>query len=328
MKKNVPMILSAPILPDRGPENPVGQICFANESRFNAAHLSTPLTGFIVGWKDPADLAALLERVAPEVPVSRFFTYRLMDNNEFLLSETEDDLRAIGGDFKKVAYSGTTAEGKTDNRGLTIRVDRDEDDDTETLRQAYTQLIMQRLNRNRFRRAIALIDAAATNAGAVFSTSTNPDGLVRAMVNTGRDAAGVKPNKVLFGDTAWQYRLDAYEGMADKAGAAAALARDAAGLARYLGVSDVVQIEAQYQSAAATKTKIVGAAIYGYFAESGLTKMDPSNVKRFVSNTQAGGRVAVYVEEHPKWVDITVECYERTILCATAGMRKLTVTTS
>jgi hypothetical protein len=40
---------------------------------------------------------------------------------------------------------------------------------------------------------------------------------------------------------------------------------------------------------------------------------------------RAGGRVAVYVEEHPKYVDITVECYENTIICATNGMRKLTV---
>jgi hypothetical protein len=325
MKKNVQDIIAAQIHADRGADNQAGRIYFANESRFNATHLSTALTGFIVGWTDPNNIEALLERIAPAVPAGRFFSYRLMDNNEFLLSETDDDLRAIGADFKRVAYKGTTAEAKTDNRGLTIRIDLDEDEDSDALRQAYTELLMQRLNRNRLRRAVALIDAAATNAAASFTGNTNPDGLVRAMVNAGRDAAGVKPTKVLFGDTAWQYRLDAYEAKANSAAADAALARDEAGLARYLGVQDVVHVEAQYQSAAATKAMIVGAAVYGYYAESGLTKMDPSNVKRFVSNTRAGSRVAVYAEEHPKYVDITVECYERTIICATAGMRKLTV---
>jgi hypothetical protein len=205
-------------------------------------------------------------------------------------------------------------------------LDLDEDDDSDTLRQTHTELLLQRLLRNRVRRAVALIDAASTNAAAVFASTTNPDGLMRAMVNAGRDAAGVKPTKALIGDTAWQYRLDAYEAVSNKdAMAAAALARDEAALARYLGVRDVVHVEAMYQSAAATKSQIIGATVYGYYAEQGLTKMDPSNVKRFVSNTRAGGRVAVYVEEHPKYVDITVECYENTIICATNGMRKLTV---
>lgn len=325
MKTKLQTILAAAIMADAGAANVPGQIYFANESRFNANHLSEPLTGYILGWRDPNNLEALLERIAPEVPVSRRFSYRTMDNAEFLLSETEDDLRPIGGDFKKVSYKGDEAEGKTDNRGLTIRLDLDEDDDSDALRQVYTQLLTQRLMRNRLRRAVALIDAACTNANVSFTSATNPDGLIRAMVNAGRDAAGVRPTKVLVGDTAWQYRLDAYEAMADKASAAAALARDEAALARYLGVQDLVHLDAMYQSAAATKSMIVGAAAYAYYAESGLMKMDPSNVKRFVSNTRAGGRLAVYVEEHPKFIDITVECYERTIVCATTGMRKVTV---
>lgn len=323
-------LLSAPILADRGAQNEPGRIYFANESRFAQTHLSEPLTGYIVGWDDPENLAALLERIAPEVPAGRFFSYRLMDNAQALLSETEDDLRPIGADFKRVAYSGTTAEGKTDNRGLTVRLDLDEDDDSNTLRQAYTRLLTQRLYRNRVRRAVALIDAAATNANVSFTAATNPDGLVRAMVEAGRTAAGVPLTKVLFGDTAWQYRLDAIEAAA-KAGdtlAAAAVARDEAALARYLGVNDVVKVSAMYQSAAATKSKIIGAAVYGYYAMPGLMKMDPANVKRFVSNTRAGTKLAVYVEEHPKYVDITVECYERVIVVATNGMRKLTVANS
>lgn len=326
MKQKPEMILNSPILKDNGGELQPGRIYFANASRFDAMHLSEPLTGYIVGWQDPESLEALLEGIAPKVPAGRFFTYRLMDNAQYLLSETQDDLRAIGADFKRVAFTGTTAEGKTDNRGLTIRIDFDEDDDSDTLRQAYTRLLTQRLMRNRVRRAVALIDAASTNANVSFTTSTNPDALMRAMVGLSRDATGVRPTKLLIGDTAWQYRLDAYEGKTSgDALAAAALARDYASLARYLGVQSVLPVSAMYQSAAATKNMIIGAATYAYYAESGLTKMDPSNVKRFVSNTRSGQELAVWVEEHPKYVDISVECYERTIVVATAGMRKQTV---
>jgi hypothetical protein len=328
--KKTELILNAPILADRGERNESGRIYFANESRFSAGRLSEPLTAYLAGIEDPTDLAGLLERLAPEVPAGRFFSYRLMDNAKALLSETEDDLRAIGSDFKRVDYSGSTAEGKTDNRGLTIRLDLDEDTDSNELRQAYTRLLQQRLLRNRLRRAIALIDAAGTNANVAFTAATNPDGLMRAMVNAGRDAAGVRPTKVVIGDTAWQYRLDAYEAAAAAGStlAPAALNRDEAALARYLGVQDVVPVSAMYQSAAATKSQIVGSAAYAYYAEAGLTKMDPSNVKRFVSNTKAGTKTAVWVEEHPKFVDISVECYERTIVVATTGMRKITVANS
>lgn len=316
----------APILPDAGPGNVPGRIYFANDSRFVATHLSEPLTAYIVGWQDPEDLPALLEAIAPAVPAGRFFSYKLLANAEALLSETEDDLRAIGAAFKRVEYSGTTAEGKTDNRGLTVRLDLDEEDDSEAARQMYTRMLIQRLWRNRLRRAVALIDAASSNAAKTWNSSANPDGDLRGMVVAGADAATIYPSRVVIGEAAWQKRLDAYEAVANTAtGAAAALQRDYAGLARYLGVDQVVPVKARYQSGTATKGKVVGSVAYGYYAMGGLTRLDPSNVKRFVSNTAAGTAVAVYIEEHPKYVDITVECYERTIVTATSGMRKLTI---
>jgi hypothetical protein len=317
--------LFAPITPDAGASNVPGRIYFANEARFTAGHLSEPLTGYIVGWQDPENLEQVLEAVAPAVPSGRYFSYRLMDNAQALLSETEDDLRAIGAAFKRVEYSGTSAEGKTDNRGLTIRLDKDEEDDSEAARQMYARMLVQRLHRNRLRRAIALIDAGATNVGKTWNSSANPDGDLRGMVIAGADAAGVYPNKVVIGEAAWQKRLDSYEAQGTSVIGAAALARDKAGLARYLGVDEVVEVKARYQSTASAKAKVAGAVVYGYYAMSGLTRLDPANVKRFVSNTAAGTPVAVYVEDHPKFVDISVECYERTIVVTTAGMRKLTI---
>ena len=57
----------------------------------------------------------------------RRFTYKSWTNIEEFLSEgAYDDLRAIGGEFPTVKYTGTEIHARTDNRGLRIRVDLDE----------------------------------------------------------------------------------------------------------------------------------------------------------------------------------------------------------
>ena len=44
-----------------------GQVCLANESRFNTSFFSEPLTTYATGWRDPNHLEALLDFVAPPV---------------------------------------------------------------------------------------------------------------------------------------------------------------------------------------------------------------------------------------------------------------------
>jgi hypothetical protein len=53
-------------------------------------------------------------------------------------------------------------------------------------------------------------------------------------------------------------------------------------------------------------------------------KDDPSNVKRFWTPTSAGV-VAVYREEFPKYVDITVEHYSNIVVTSTLGIEMLTI---
>ena len=84
-----------------------GQVGLANASRFTEAFFSEPLTTFAVGFKDPADVMAELDFLAPRVPVSRRFEYAADVNAEEFYSES-DDVRSIGSDFKKVIYKGTT----------------------------------------------------------------------------------------------------------------------------------------------------------------------------------------------------------------------------
>ena len=83
---------------DNGANVP-GQLYLANEARFNSAFFSEPLTAYATGWKDPNNLEALLDFVAPPVQVGRRFEFKRADNAEAFYSDT-DDLRAPGGEFK------------------------------------------------------------------------------------------------------------------------------------------------------------------------------------------------------------------------------------
>ena len=312
----------APILPDLGPNaNPVGQLCAANESRFTSTFYSEPLTAYTVGWTDPENLDALLEDLFPSIEVGRRFEFKKADNAEAFLSET-DDIRAIGASFKRVEFKGSSVNEKTHNKGLTIRVDHD-DEIGDGWQERYVQLLMQRLLRNDLRRGIALLDTAATNTNKTWSSATYPDGDVRAALKAGADAIGVRGNVVVYGEAAFDRRLDVYEAQnTPYAGRAASMTLEQ--LAQKLMVDLVRIVKARYQSTATTKAAVVPSVIYSYLALKGATKDDPSNVKRFVTPAR-GGRFGVYVQEHEKFTDISVEHYSNIVITGSAGVRKLTI---
>lgn len=300
--------------------NPVGLICAANEARFTAAHYSQPLTAYTVGWRDPEQVDAILDRLFPAVEVSRRFEFKKAVNAEEFLSEA-DDIRSIGAAFKRVEYKGETVNEKTINKGLTVRVDHDEEPDG-NFREKYVGRLMRRLLRNDLRRAIAVLDAAATNAAKTWNAASNPDGDIRAALKLGADASGIRPNVVLFGEAAMDLRLDVYEG-ADTpyAGRAASLTLEQLAAKYMVDVVDV--LKARYQSTASAKANVLASVVYAYMAQQGAGKDDPTNVKRFVTPTSAG-RFKVYVQEHDKFTDISVEHYSNTVITSTLGIRKIT----
>lgn len=316
---------NAVLLQDAGPNaNPPGLICAANEARFTSTFYSEPLTAYTVGWRDPENLDQLLEDLFPSVQVGRRFEFKAAKNAEAFLSET-DDVRAIGSAFKRVEYTGSSVNEKTLNKGLTIRVDHDDEVD-DSYRERYTQLLMQRLLRNDLRRSLSVLDAAATNAGKVWGASSNPDGDLRAALKLGADASGVRPNVVAIGEAAADLRLDVYEALnTPYAGRAASMTNDQ--LAQKLMVDLVRTVKARYQSSASAKTSVLASVVYLYLALKGVTKDDPTNVKRFITPAR-GGRFGVYVQEHEKFTDISVEMYSNTVVTSTLGIRKITASAS
>ena len=301
-----------------------GIVCAANENRFEAANLSEPLTAFSVGWKDPENLKALLDFLAPSVRVGRRFEFKKADNAEAFLSET-DDIRAIGSAFKRVEYSGESVNAKTYNKGLTIRVDHDEEvgDDWQ---ERYVQLLMQRLLRNEVRRAVSALDSQDVSDAKTWTWATgtypNPDGDVRAALSTAASTSGIRPNRVLYGEGAWDLRSNAYY-MQNTAGAFQSAGLTPDDLAKRLFVDGVRVVSARYTNSA-VRDLVLGNNVYAYYAQDGATKDEPSNIKRFV--TPAGGSdFRVYVETNSKFTDISVEHYSSIVVTSTLGIRRLAV---
>ena len=105
-----------------------GQIRLANEAAVNNQFLSDALTQYSVGWTSPGGvLEAILETLtgAPVI-VPKRFSFKKADNAKaFAAVEADEDVRAIGADFKRVTVQGSTVDAHTVSKGLTIRVDRD-----------------------------------------------------------------------------------------------------------------------------------------------------------------------------------------------------------
>jgi len=303
--------------------NRPGVICLANEERFTAAYFSEPLTAYAIGWRDPENIQATLDAIAPPVEVSRRFEYKSATNAEEFLSEV-DDIRGIGSAFKKVEYTGSSVNAKTLNKGLTITLDRDEL--VPGKEERTVARLISRLNRSDLRRAVAALIASATNTGKNYygADGEDPDMDVRSDLETGATARGVGSNLVVYGATAWAIRLASLraQNLAGQ-GRSATLTREE--LADFLGVDRIVISKERYQSGKSTKSEILGAYVLMYYASLIADQEDPSNIKQFWTPTESG-RFRVYREEHAKTIDISVEHYSNIVLPSTLGLRKFTVT--
>ena len=302
----------------------MSEIISANENSFSAGNYSEALTAFTVGWVDPENTAKILDFIAPPIPVGRRFEFKKSDNAQAFYSES-DDVRAIGAEFKRVSYAGESVNEKTINKGLTIRVDHDEvsGDDWQ---ERYVQMLMQRLLRNELRRAVKALEtiAASDNSAKSWNASANPDADIRNMLMLAADQSGVRPNRLLFGESAWDLRMTSLESQNSAvAFKGAAMAKDE--LAGKFMLDGCEVLSSRYQSAPATKSKILADAVFAFFAQNTLSKDEPSNLKRFYTPTEEGGAFRVYCDEHAKYTDITVEHYSSIVATSALGVRKLTV---
>jgi len=313
----------APVVADRA-DLPCGVIALANESRFLSSHYSEPLTQFSVGYRDPENLLAAIDYIAPPIPVGRRFEWKKSDASQAFLTETDDE-RSIGSGFKRVEYSGTTQLGKTVNRGLTYTLDLDEDGGAVT-EESIVAMLQQRLLRNKYRRALTALSAIAAGNSATFSSATQPDELIKTELASAQLASGIFPNRGIIGLVAWNLRSSAYAAQTT-AGGFSGLVKTAATVAGDLMLDDLRVEKALYQSSASAKTRLLTSNFYGVVARDGLTKDDPSHLKQFYTPA-AGGRYRVYRKATgpgDKFVEITVEHYESIVATNTLGLARLNI---
>jgi len=302
----------------------------ANDANFDATHLNEPLTEYVRGVPDTDGLQAAIDAIAPMVPTGRRFSH--LQHNELAAFQDDagddGDIRMLQGEFRKVSNKGTQTDGATDNKGLMIVLDNDDGGEDAAVQQYHVANLRNRLLRSEVRRAITLIDAAATSSGTpnwgTSATTPDPDADLLTMVDDSQVARGCIANILVLGGTAALRRKLALRRLTSAGGFSTSGLTDAE-LAQLMGVDQVVTLKAAYQSSASAKTRIAGSVAYAYYAMKGATKDDPSNVKRFVTMT-AGGAFRVYIVPVLKRTQIVVEHYSRIVITATVGLRKLTPT--
>lgn len=302
----------------------VGMMGVANESRFDSAFLSEPLTAYVAGYRDPTNLDDILNYVAPRVPVGRRFEYYKGDkNSEFYAEKDDADVRSIGADFKVIKIQGSVVSARTLSKGLTIRMDRDEaenDADFERKQQLKVAKIMRILRRTELIRAMTLLVAAGGTATqknwAQATGNTDPDSDVLSAIDATR-ASGVIANRILYADSAFTLRILGLRAQ-DNPGGYASSGMTLEQLAAFLGVDGVRNLTGMvYDRSATTKLSGVGKAgmagyrgrVLGFNAQDGLDVDDPSTIKRFVSSAGTGDFTVFVQDISAKIVDVTVSHY-------------------
>ena len=308
-----------------------GQVFLANEGAVDNQFLSEALTQYSVGWKSPdGKLEATLRALTGEpIVVPKRFSFKKMDNAKAFASvENDEDVRAIGADFKRVTVQGTTVDSHTVSKGLTMRIDRDELNDNPQAEQDAVAYLKTVLLRGDIIRAFAGLNGAATGGNATTGTWTaaakaDADAEILAHLQTLADDSGLLPNRVFFGATAFAKRfttMRASDAVAVSNGAALTPEQ----LAGLYAVDTVNVCNERYQTGSGKSTLVSNNVVLLFNAQGSGVKDDPSNIKRFVTKV-AGSTDAVFREEHAAGVDVTVAHQSLIAITSGLGVGKITV---
>jgi hypothetical protein len=285
------------------------------------------LTTYATGWKPEQGIEALLAFIAPPRKVGERFEYEQLTNIEAFLSSVDEDLRAKRADFKSITPpTSTKVQAATKNRGLQIVVENR--DIAIKGAEHYVSMLLQRLKLNKVRRAFALLSATANNTAKTWDTTAgkDPDQDVISQLITAAAESGIRPNRVLYGETAWSKRGLAHRAQNTAGGFASASMNEAA-LAGLLGVDEVLVGKARYASSASARAEVVSNLVIMFNALASESMQDPTNVVDFWSACDVGGgQFAVYQWSiGSKFTGIAVEHNELLAAVSDLGVEKFTV---
>lgn len=305
----------------------VGSIGLANEASFDGSFLSQPLTDYAVGYlQNNQELIDLLEFLAPSVRVGRRFEFKKANRNDaFIAAEKDEDVRALGGEFRLIRSTGEIEQAKTLSKGLTKPIDIDEIRDNPHAEEEAVRVLLGALIRAEILRAVVVLNAAATNEAKTWSTGADADADLLAMLSAGGDGAGLDPNRIVFGSSAWQNRVKGLRALATAGGFATSSLTTAA-LAEWLAVDGVKVGRHRYTVGSGKQQLVTSNVVLAYNAQAGATREDPSNIKRFVSPSEGGEGCCVFRQQiSASTIHVTVSHYSNIVLTSSSGVRKLTI---
>jgi len=303
-----------------------GEIYEINASLTVESNFSEPLTTYATGFRDAADLENENRFFGPPVQVTERFEYAQHDNADAFRSDANEDLRPRGADFPRVEMKSEKVQAKTENRGLMTVLEL-KDYNTPGKTEAAVRSLLMRLQRNKLRRKLALLSAAAVNTAKTWNTDAgkDPDQDVMAELITAAGLSGITPNRVGYGATAWSKRGLSHRAQ-NSAGGFASASLTPESLAGLLGVEEALVSNARYTSGA-SRAEALGNLVLAFNADDFASEEDASNIKDFWSPCDLSGeRFAVY--EFPigaKLIGIAVEHNEKIAITSTLGIRKLTI---
>jgi len=308
-----------------------GVVYLANEGAVSNQFLSEALTQFSVGWTSQnGELEKILSILtgAP-ITVGKRFSWKKMDNKKAFVSvENDEDVRAIGGEFKRIDVQGTTVDAHTVSKGLTLRIDRDELNDNPQAEQEAVAYLRTLLMRGEIIRAFTGLTGSATNTAKTWGTGDNKadaDADVMTMLQACADDSGLLPNTVYFGPTAWQKRFTTLRAAGQNSEVAAGAMLTKEQLAGVYGMKTVDVCNERFQSSASAKSPLLTTnLVLAFNAQQSGIKDDPSNIKRFVTKVN-GADFAVFREEHPACIDVTVAHQSLIAVTSSLGIGKLTI---
>lgn len=304
-----------------------GVITTANASLFVQAHFSEPLTTYATGWRPADNLDALCEFLAPTIPgTGERYEHITYPNAQAFLSDVngDDDLRAIGGDFKTVDFTTDKTSRTVPNRGLRMVVDYDRTKNMPNWQQHFTDMLLRRIALNAWRRKVALAIAAAADVPLTWDPegAADPDFDLANQVVLAGDSSGIRPTSALWGMGASLLRMQTY-GATNTAKAMAGRMLSAVEASSKAGLN-AIEDSTRYQ-AGTTKSRVMGDMVL-LFTSAPTSTEDPSNFKTAKAMTAQGGLRAVYVRQiSVKLWEIVVECYETEFCASTLGVRTLSV---
>jgi len=310
-----------------------GQICLANDALVSQATLQVELTTHGIGYADPMrnQLMDLLNFIAPRrVSGRNALVTQYNEHEPFEVVDYKKVKREPLADFAGVQQRTSTKVSRlVPNRGLTIKLDRDQIAEKPNWQQMHTFWLIDLLTRASILEALAVYTAAAIADTFVWNSEADPDlDLQNVNVNVLAAATGFKANRALYGEAATLLRKIAYRSQ-DTAGAFQSAGLNDADLATAINVERARVNAERYNGAANAKNTFLGSKVLLFSAQDAESPEDNSNVVRHVANAMGGGDYAVHLTEvGVKSIFITVENYELIQLQHTSGMELITVSGS